>query len=238
MKVYSTQLIGYSLGASDGEIGKVKDVYFDDYDWAVRYLVTQTGNWLFKREVLISPVAVELSKGITNKILDINLNKDQVKNSPAIDTELPVSVQQESSLFDHYSWPSFGRAGTGWPTAGMLRGTTAVINKAELPEEFDPHLRSFLHISKYEVHNDTGRVGLVKDLLIDLENWSISFLLIDDVFTSDKERVMIPIGKVTSINWDTFQVKISSGHDEIQDAPRMNAEGFFSNDSSDLFPSI
>ncbi|MEJ7560778.1 MAG: PRC-barrel domain-containing protein [Pedobacter sp.] len=237
MKVYFTQLIDYSLGALDGEIGKIKDVYFDDHDWIVRYFVAQTGNWLFKREVLISPVAVEQSIEITNDVLNVNLSKDQVKNSPAIDTELPVSVQQESSLFDHYSWPSFGRAGTGWPTAGMVRGTTAVINKAELPEEFDPHLRSFLHVSQYEVLNETGRVGLVKDLLIDLENWSIPFLLIDDIFTSDKERVMIPTEKIVSIDWDTFQVKISSNQDEIQNAPRINAEGFFLNDSNKLFPS-
>jgi uncharacterized protein YrrD len=236
MKVYFTQLTDYALGATDGEIGKIKDVYFDDHGWNVRYVVAETGNWLFKRKVLISPVAVVQSIEITSKVLNVNLSKDQVKNSPDIDTELPVSVQQESSLFDHYSWPSFGRAGTGWPTAGMVRGTTAVINKAELPEEFDPHLRSFLHVSQYEVHNGTGRVGLVKDLLIDLENWSIPFLLIDDIFTSDKERVMIPTEKILSIDWDTFQVKISSNQDEIQNAPRINAEGFFSTNSNKLFP--
>ena len=30
-------LYGHKLEASDGEIGHVKDCYFDDQNWAVRY---------------------------------------------------------------------------------------------------------------------------------------------------------------------------------------------------------
>jgi hypothetical protein len=51
------QLYGDKLGASDGEIGHVKDFYFDDQSWVVRYLVADTGNWLSGRQVLISPHA-------------------------------------------------------------------------------------------------------------------------------------------------------------------------------------
>jgi len=40
------QLYGDKLGASDGEIGQVKDFYFDDQNWTVRYLVADTGSWL------------------------------------------------------------------------------------------------------------------------------------------------------------------------------------------------
>ncbi|MGI9070785.1 MAG: hypothetical protein ACR2JB_05505, partial [Bryobacteraceae bacterium] len=39
-------LNGYKLGARDGEIGKVREFYFDDQSWAVRYLVADTGDWL------------------------------------------------------------------------------------------------------------------------------------------------------------------------------------------------
>ena len=38
------QLYGDKLGASDGDIGHVKDFYFDDQSWAVRYLVADTGS--------------------------------------------------------------------------------------------------------------------------------------------------------------------------------------------------
>jgi hypothetical protein len=49
-------LHGYKLDSLDGEIGRVKEFYFDDKHWTIRYLVADTGNWLPGRQVLISPV--------------------------------------------------------------------------------------------------------------------------------------------------------------------------------------
>jgi hypothetical protein len=49
---------GYSIAATDGIIGHVKDHYFDDGAWAIRYLVVETGAWLSSRKVLISPMAI------------------------------------------------------------------------------------------------------------------------------------------------------------------------------------
>ncbi|MEP7246109.1 MAG: PRC-barrel domain-containing protein [Gammaproteobacteria bacterium] len=49
MTVRVTALKGSRVRASDGEIGKVTDVYFDDEDWVVRYLVVDTGDWLIGR---------------------------------------------------------------------------------------------------------------------------------------------------------------------------------------------
>ena len=51
-------LQGYSLRATDGDIGTVKDFYFDDERWVVRYLVVETGNWLASRKVLVSPISI------------------------------------------------------------------------------------------------------------------------------------------------------------------------------------
>lgn len=46
-------LIGHAIHATDGDIGKVVDLYFDDERWAIRYLVVDTGGWLTGRKVLI-----------------------------------------------------------------------------------------------------------------------------------------------------------------------------------------
>jgi len=51
-------LKGYKMQSLDGEIGKVKEFYFDDRHWTIRYLVAETGNWLVDRQVLISPYAL------------------------------------------------------------------------------------------------------------------------------------------------------------------------------------
>jgi PRC-barrel domain len=51
------QLYGKKLGAPDGDIGHVKDFYFNDQQWAIRYVVADTGSWLSGRLVLIPPHA-------------------------------------------------------------------------------------------------------------------------------------------------------------------------------------
>jgi hypothetical protein len=52
-------ITGFRLQATDGEIGKLLQVYFDDHYWVVRYFVVRTGNWLLGREVLIVPTALK-----------------------------------------------------------------------------------------------------------------------------------------------------------------------------------
>ncbi len=68
--------MGFTMGATDGEIGKVKDFYFDDVTWTVRYLVVETGSWFSNRKVLISPEAL-LACDWENETFPINLTKEQ-----------------------------------------------------------------------------------------------------------------------------------------------------------------
>lgn len=51
-------MLGSSIVAKDGEIGRVDNVFFDDRSWAVRYLVVETSSWLTRRRVLITPAAL------------------------------------------------------------------------------------------------------------------------------------------------------------------------------------
>ena len=92
------KLEGLTIGASDGAIGKVKDFYFDDEAWVVRYLVVDTGHWLAGREVLISPYSIG-QVAWESETLPVNLTKAQIKNSPDIDTARPVSRQFERSYY-------------------------------------------------------------------------------------------------------------------------------------------
>ena len=80
----STSLTGYKLNGLDGDVGKVKEFYFDDLCWTVRYLVADTGNWLFGRQVLISPhwlVAVNTE----DQSITIDLTKKQIEDSPPLE---------------------------------------------------------------------------------------------------------------------------------------------------------
>src|SRR5215470_11511365 len=99
-------LKGYSISATDGEIGQVEDFYFDDEKWVIRYLVVDTGKWLPGRKVLISLIALGSADRDGQKIT-VTLNKRQIENSPSIDVDKPVSRQYETSYYDYYGYPYY-----------------------------------------------------------------------------------------------------------------------------------
>ena len=99
-------LKGYKLDSLDGEIGKVKEFYFDDKYWTIRYLVADTGNWLSGRQVLISPYALRAVNKEEQNIA-IDLTKKQIEDSPSLDSDKPVSRQFEEYYYGYYGWPMY-----------------------------------------------------------------------------------------------------------------------------------
>jgi len=89
------QLYGKKLGASDGDIGHARDFYFNDQQWAIRYVVADTGSWLSGRLVLIPPRAFGNLHQDGDCLL-VNLTRQQIENSPAIESHKPVSVQYQA----------------------------------------------------------------------------------------------------------------------------------------------
>jgi hypothetical protein len=103
-------LLGYKLLASDGEIGSVHDFYFDDIGWTIRYLVADTGEWLPGQLVLLSPAALGQPDWRRGQF-PVSLSKHQVRNSPEVDADKPVSRQvnrkYEARLYDYYGRPKY-----------------------------------------------------------------------------------------------------------------------------------
>src|SRR5918992_1208436 len=74
----------YGLHATDGNMGVVYSVLFEELTWTVRYLVVDTGTWLPGRQVLIAPISLGAADWETQRI-SVKLTTDQIKNSPSID---------------------------------------------------------------------------------------------------------------------------------------------------------
>jgi hypothetical protein len=83
------RVTGYHIHATDGEIGHVEDFIVDDENWALRYLVVDTGHWLPGRQVLISPQWI---KGVNwaDSCVYMDRSREAVKNSPKIDSSESV----------------------------------------------------------------------------------------------------------------------------------------------------
>ena len=94
------ELTGYQIAALDGTAGRLRELYFDDEHWLVRYLVVDTGLWLPGRLVLISPVAVREPDWET-KSIPVALTKEQIEKGPLADSAKPVSRSFEIELIDY-----------------------------------------------------------------------------------------------------------------------------------------
>ena len=94
-------LIGQRVTATDGDIGAVRNFLFDDQTWTIRHLAVDVRSWLNRRDVVLPITAVEQPDWV-NKTVHVKLTKEQVRNSPDVDTEKPVSRQQETAMMEYW----------------------------------------------------------------------------------------------------------------------------------------
>lgn len=223
-------LKNFTMMATDGEIGKVKDFYFDDQTWTLRYLVVETGNWLFGRKVLISTTALHAPDWDSHSF-PVNLTKEQIKHSPDIDTEKPVSRQQEASLHSHYLWPVEG--GLGFMTTGMVGGVVPPevafddqiaqeMHKEDTVQAKENHLRSFKHLRGYQLRNADDEIGEVEDFLIDENNWTLPYVVVDTGNWYAGKMILIPSRYIDRIEWEsTSIISLQSVH-SLKNSPEFD----------------
>jgi uncharacterized protein YrrD len=164
--------LGKRIDALDGHIGSVRDLFFDEQTWQVRYLVVDTGKWLPGREVLIIPEAIAKPWHETGD-LPLNLTKEQIQTSPEIDAEQPMSRATEELLYRHFQWmPYWDMAAAPVPSAPA----PDTGSKAESLNEVG--LRSANELGGYHVQATDGEVGRLDDFLLHDDCDRILFLVI------------------------------------------------------------
>ena len=217
------KLYGEKLGALDGEIGHVKDFYFSDRSWAVRYLVADTGNWLPGRKVLLSPHAIG-NLYQDGKVLMANLTRKQIEDSPSIDTHKPVSRQYEEQYYQYYGWPYYWQGDGLWGMSGFpiletpplpLPGTTAVPTDPNR-EPADAHLRSTQAVKGYHLRASDGIAGHVADFMVDEKSWAIGELVIKTGNRFTGKEVRIPVSSVKQISYDDSTVFVNLTKDAVE----------------------
>ena len=211
------QRYGEKLRASDGEIGHVRDFYFDDKTWTVRYLVADTGRWLMGRLVLISPQALGhlYPEG---KVLLVNLSRQQIDDSPSIDEHKPVSRQHEEEYHRHYGYTYYAES---WPLWGLASYPVLVppppLTDAK-QQEVDSHLRSARDVNGYNVEGSDGTVGGVADLMIDGRTWMIREIVVECGQWYSGKKIVISTGKVSRFSYDQSTIYVDSTKAAIMEA--------------------
>jgi hypothetical protein len=238
---------GYAIRARDGVIGTVTDFLFADDSWLVRWMVVDTGNWLSGRKVLLPPTVLGHPDPVTHEF-PVRLTMQQVRDSPEIASDRPVSRQDETNIYGYYGWrpywgDGFFMGGYGFAGDGRLaaQAQDASGREAEIASmrlnDGDPRLRAVAEVTGYHIRATDGEIGHVKDFLLEEADWSIHYLVVDTMNWWPGKQVLISPASVHDINWpdnlvnlkvDRQKVKSSPGYDETTTVDR-NYERLFHN---------
>lgn len=217
---------GFSLAAKDGKIGHVRELYFDDSRWTIRYLVAQAGNWMTGRLVLISPFAL----GPINhheKVISVDLSREQIRNSPSPDADLPVSRQFEAAYHTYFGWPYYWVGPYLWgPTpypALPPEGSELLADLAHPEHKADPHLRSTDEVAGYHIAARDGDIGHVEDFLLSESDWSIRYVCVAVRNWLPGKHVLLPPSWIKEINWEESRVRMDASREDIRQAPAFDA---------------
>jgi len=228
MHILLNNLIGFSVKAQDGIIGRVHDFYFDDETWTIRYLIVRTGSWFSGRFVLIP--SSELGKPDWERHhFCVGLTCSQVRDSPDIDTEKPVYRQQEIALHDYYQWLPYWKVGMVDAFGPVSLPSSATGSEEDEKDEGsgqkalgDPHLRSIRHVRGYYIHAKDGNIGHIDECIVDDKNWSIESFVADTRNFFPGKKVILPVHEVTSVEWLDFSIHLSLSREFVRNSPEFN----------------
>lgn len=223
MKRALKELKGYIISAKDGTKGTANDFLIDEESWTIRYMVADLGKILPGKKVLIPRnflIDSDWEKGHFN----VDLTKDEIKGSPGLEEDLPVSRAYEALLHEHYGieqyWP-LAYGGVMTPT-GMLRPPVPVEVTRDIvkEEDVDTSLRSFNEILGYHVECLDKKKGHVKNVVIDDETWQVIYLIVDiSPWYKMSKKVMVAVNWINSINYPDQKIKINLESASLEEAP-------------------
>jgi hypothetical protein len=172
------------------------------------------------------------------RLLHVWLTKEQVKNSPDIDTDKPVSRQHEMTYSSYYGYPNYwggagywgggmmpnlmlpGYGGFGSPHAIHLQNELASSQgEDDGGKDEDPHLRSCREVMKYGIHASDGDIGHVEDMLVDDQTWAIRYLIVNTSNWWLGHRLLLAPAWIKNVSWFDSSVSVDLSREAIKGAP-------------------
>lgn len=224
-----TALRRFHVHAADGDIGEVRDGYFDDERWVVRYLIVNTGSWLNGREVLISPYSIARVDDAAEAIVT-QLTRKQVEGSPNIDTAKPISRREEEHYLSYFGYPVYWPYSTLWawgatpvvipPEPGLQTGGDMTSPGSRADTAADTHLRSGREVTGYHIQGSDDAVGHVEDFLFEDDSWAIRYLAADTRNWLPGKHVLISPQWIREVSWPERLVVVQLTREEIEGSPQ------------------
>ena len=218
-------LEGFTIGATNGEIGTVKECYFDDVNYAVRYVVVETGGWLAERKV---PSRRSHSRGWTGS----TGASRQRSHRPRWEdghryTQTGLSSARDRVHGYHDSRRYWEGSYLWGPTPYPYVGAGPVLSAADLEREREwtreaksrdnPHLRSSAAVTGHHIQATDGDVGHVEDFLVDDQSWAIRYMIVDTSNWWAGAKVLVAPEWIGQVDWDESKVHVTVTRAQIKE---------------------
>ncbi|MEZ5668893.1 MAG: PRC-barrel domain-containing protein [Alphaproteobacteria bacterium] len=224
-----TDLQTYALHATDGDLGSVKDLYFDDSDWSVRYLVANSGFWFFGRDVLLNADVIG-APDPDKEILPVRLTRDEIKDAPSASSHetvsqrhghggLPPFISRDTTraLPPYLPLLSMPRLGDDEPLSSFEADIAAAAERG------DPHLRSGAAIRGYDITASDGHIGTVDDVIVGVEPWRVRYLAVDTAGWLGERVVVLSVDWIRGIDHLEKTIAMPLTRQAIKDSPTLNS---------------
>lgn len=224
MLVSLNDLRRYSLEAADGSLGTIRDVYFEDATWRVRYLVANSAWWLSGRELLLS-VAMLGGIDAEQETIAVAVTRGQIRHAPSSRAELPVAEQLNSGDDPPFlSSPPSVAVPAVLPRHGASPGSARGFSPGSAVGwgRAHAHLRSAMEMEGYRVAATDGPVGKLHDLIIDRETWRLRYLSAETSSWLTERQVVLSVDWLRRIDWVDRSLTVPVTRKRIEKSPPLD----------------
>ncbi len=227
----ASALNGYPIKAIDGQIGIVADLLFDEQDWAIRWLVVDTGDWISGRRVLL-PVSALGQPDPETHSLPVALTMKQVEESP--DVKASDTLSHEAELLvcahydlphgrDHYLWASHDRAPADVTLPNPLQSLATSVSVGSEIGKHRPHVHSISTITGASIEAADGDIGHGEDFLIDAVQWQVRYLVVHTSSWRTGEKLLVSPLSINGIDWTRSVIHLAVTCQKVKDSPHYDA---------------
>ena len=211
----ASDFIDKTVSANDGEIGKLRDLFFDHDTWTIRYLVVETGGWLSRHQVLLPTASAAWHT--EQDSLTVDASKDGVEKSPDISLQKPVSREAELLLGKYWQWtPYWTEAPLTDEMAANIDSEATSNTKAQMQDLVQSHLRSVAELTGYKLAAVDKTFGKVEDFEVDAATWRIEAIIVDRHPLLPGGRARVERDHIDSVDWARESIAIDLLSEEVK----------------------
>lgn len=220
-------MFGCSVTCTDGDLGKIDQIYFDMHSWRMRYLVIDTSAWGYGQKIWVPRCCIH-QIDFASSVVKLNLDQQKMLGSPAIDTQKPISRLQEARIVNYYGckpyWEEAYAKGASQHPSGAINaavevkpGTHERMTLHTNAVNIKVHLLSTEQASKYTIEAVDGPIGHIRDFVFDDETWAIRYLTIDThEWWQSESEVLLSTESIDSIDSAVSTISITLSRDAIR----------------------